>query len=82
MTELERARAHLRDQQESLAIRRCLAAHARFVGDWQPLVRNAENAVLAALNWVWEEQCRWEFGMITVTADGWGSKNYIPEISP
>jgi hypothetical protein len=56
MTELERARAHLKSEQEVLAARRLLAEGAPFPDEWEPSVRNAENGVLAALSWVWEEQ--------------------------
>ena len=56
MTELERARAHLRDEQEVLAARRYLMVHAPFPEEWEPSVRKAEEGVLAALSWVWEAQ--------------------------
>ena len=58
MTELEQARAHLRDCQKALK-------HARDVsvfeqGQWWPenMKANAERAVLAALSWVWDAQER------------------------
>jgi hypothetical protein len=57
-TELEQARAHLRDCQKALK-------HARDVsvfeqGQWWPenMKANAERAVLAALSWVWDAQER------------------------
>jgi hypothetical protein len=46
LSELERARAHLRTAQENLAFMR--------IGAWPD--EHAEEAVLAALSWVWEEQ--------------------------
>ena len=58
MTELEQARAHLRDCQKALK-------HARDVsvfeqGQWWPenMKANAERTVLAALSWVWDAQER------------------------
>jgi hypothetical protein len=58
MTELEQARAHLRDCQKALK-------HARDVsvfeqGQWWPenMKANAERAVIAALSWVWDAQER------------------------
>ena len=58
MTELEQARAHLRDCQKALK-------HARDVsvfeqGQWWPenMKANAERAVIAALSWVWDAQQR------------------------
>ena len=56
MTELERARKHLRSEQKILLDRRLLAAGAPFPQDWEPSVKDAEEGVLAALSWVWEEQ--------------------------
>jgi hypothetical protein len=57
-TELEQARAHLRDCQKALK-------HARDVsvfeqGQWWPenMKANAERAVIAALSWVWDAQER------------------------
>jgi hypothetical protein len=48
MTELQRARTHLQNCQLTLARdRRCNYS-------WAPL---SERNVLAALSWVWEEQC-------------------------
>jgi hypothetical protein len=58
MTELERARKHLRSEQKVLAARRLLAAGAPFPQDWEPSVKDAEESVLAALSWVWQEQER------------------------
>lgn len=60
MTELERARAHLREAQE------CLGSIRRSIGSWGPnyrpgvpnALRTAECCVLAALSWLWEEQSR------------------------
>jgi hypothetical protein len=48
MTELERARAHLRCKQEQLGLARAL-----LLDDF---LRPYEDCVLAALSWVWEEQ--------------------------
>lgn len=50
MTDLERARAHLRYCQDALATYR--RNGIRY------LVPGTEACVLAALSWVWEEQCR------------------------
>lgn len=52
MTDLERARVHLQDCQEWLADVRA----APFVLAQGLYLGKAENAVLAALSWVWEEQ--------------------------
>lgn len=52
MTELERARAHLRWQQSVLANWRRTQAIIPFKID----IRHHENAFRAALSWVWEEQ--------------------------
>lgn len=60
MTELERARAHLREAQEYLGSIR------RSMGTWGPnyrpgvpnALRTAECCVFAALAWLWQEQER------------------------
>jgi hypothetical protein len=57
MTELERARAHLRDSQENLSWRRFQQQHGKHPADWHAL-RWAEDVFLAALSWVWQEQER------------------------
>jgi hypothetical protein len=49
MTELERARAHLRGCQEALL-------HTRRIGLGREIMQWRERSVLAALSWVWEEQ--------------------------
>ncbi len=49
MTELERARAHLRECQEALA-------NARRIGWLGHVMQWREQTVLAALSWVWEAQ--------------------------
>jgi hypothetical protein len=51
MTDLERARAHLRLRQRDLA---AVRKASFFFNDCS----HYENAVLAALSWVWEEQER------------------------
>lgn len=51
MTDLERARAHLLHSQAVLAVHRRM--NKRFLS-----VSWAENCVLAALSWVWEEQVK------------------------
>ncbi len=54
MTELERARAFLRQAQDGLSYyRKCAGEGIRNV---EPCIRDNENCVLAALAWVWEEQ--------------------------
>ena len=54
MTELERARVHLRLSQIRLSRFRCLG--------WYSQVH--EEAVLAALSWVWEEQMKVEWPLL------------------
>ncbi len=49
MTELERARAHLQECQRQLYHNR------RLNYSW---AHHTEKMVLAALSWVWEEQCK------------------------
>ncbi len=53
MTELERARAHLRECQGYLS--RC-RRYGYEIGN----IKFHENTVLAALSWVWEEQMKLE----------------------
>ena len=56
MTELERARAHLRQAQSGLAFyRRCQGEGIRNIEKW---IADNEACVLAALSWVWQEQER------------------------
>jgi hypothetical protein len=50
MTELERARAHLKTSHANLAWRR--QKHSRCPN----LIKDCENQYLAALSWVWDEQ--------------------------
>ncbi len=58
MTELERARAHLRERQRMLANVRRLNFDAT----------DMESAVLAALSWVWEEQEKMVMARYGITA--------------
>jgi len=59
MTDLERARAHLLRQQQILANWRKTKAICPFIID----IRHYEDAVLAALSWVWEEQEKVSYGI-------------------
>lgn len=52
MTELERARAHLRDSQKELWAVRLFSGYPQ-----RPDLQIYEQRVLDALSWVWEAQC-------------------------
>jgi len=63
-SELEQARAHLREAQELLRCARC-DPEGITAGLWKlppDAARNAERQVLAALSWVWDIQQRLGLG--------------------
>lgn len=54
MSNLERARAHLLYERANLAAARHYFSDAHMEDEY---LRKFESAFLAALSWVWEEQC-------------------------
>ena len=58
ITELEEARAHLRERQSDLYSARCALAETDPVAEAGYIIKNCEVSVLAALSWVWDAQER------------------------
>jgi hypothetical protein len=82
MTDLERARAHLLECQRDLYVRRA-APWTRNPSGQQWCRERAEQAFLAALSWVWEEQQRNRNGSrdegMAIT---YGPGSYIGSVNP
>jgi hypothetical protein len=78
MTELERARAHLREAQEFLG--RVRLNMDRYGPNLMPgipeTLKRAECCVLAALSWVWSEQQRERQVLLGIIKCIWDAKDY------